>query len=139
MTDNAAVRAKMQAYVLMGQDIEEMKKRREQMKRELLPHVKAQETDAKGSHVLEFEESLNIGGTKYKSLRYIPKQSKVLNEERALEFLLKDQAFETAVDTVHHVHQDGLWQLFVEDFITQEELDSFFDTTITWALHPTKE
>lgn len=138
MVENAAVRAKTQAYVLMGQEIEEMKKRREALKQELLPHVKNADTNAKGSHVLEFED-LSIGGTKYKSLQYIPKQSRVLNEERALAFLTKDAAFEIAVDTVQHVNQDGLWQLFVEDFITQEELDNFFDTTVTWALTPTKE
>lgn len=139
MVENAAVKAKMQAYVLMGQEIEEMKRRREAVKSELLPHVKTQETNAKGSHVLEFDEPLNIGGSKYKSLQYIPKKSKVLNEERTLEFLNKDQAFECAIVTVQHVDQDALWELFVEDFITQEELDSFFDTTITWALTPTKE
>ena len=139
MTDNAAVRAKMQAYVLMGQEIERMKDERERAKKELLPYVKSQDTNSRGSHVLEFEEPMTIGGMKYKSLQYIPKKSRVLNEERALAFLEKDQAFETAIITVNHVDQDALWDLFVEDFITQEELDSFFDTTVVWAFHPTKE
>jgi hypothetical protein len=139
MVDNAAIKAKMQAYVLLGQEIESNKKLREKLKQELLPHVQEQDTNSKGSHVLEFDEPLPIGGSKYKSLQYIPKQSKVLNEERTLEFLKRDQAFECAIVTVEHVDQDALWELFVNDQITQEELDSFFDTTITWALTPTKE
>lgn len=139
MADNAAVRAKLQAYLLLNQEEKGVKARKEALKAELMPYLKASEVNSRGSHSLALESPVEVQGERYKGLQYTRKESTVLNEERALEFLLSDAAFEVAVDTVHHVNQDGLWGLLVEDFITQEQFDSFFDTTVSWAFQPIKE
>lgn len=136
--DNAAVRSKVAQYLLLNQEIADRKSMQGNLKAELEPYLQEAETNARGSHVIPFDEPLKVGDKQYASLQRVKKTSKVLNEERTLEFLRKDQAFECAIVTVEHVDQDVLWDLFVNGGLTREELDSFFDTNITWAFSPTK-
>lgn len=103
--------------------------------------------------MLVFSDALEIDGTKYSGLQKVRKESKVLNEQRVLDFLMEraDSEDESwagwddlvsnsgVIVTVSHVDQDALWDLFVQDMITQEELDSFFDVTESYAFMPTKE
>lgn len=138
MTENV-VKTKVAAYLLLNAEEKALKAKKERLKAELEPYLQQADVNSKGSKVIAFGEPLEIDGTRYKSLQKVRKESKVLNEERALEFLKKDQAFEACIITVEHVDQDALWDYFVNDLITQEELDSFFDTTVTWAFSPTKE
>lgn len=136
---NPAIRAKTAAYLLINEEIKDLKARQNNLKMELEPYLQEADTNSRGSHVIAFGEPLEVAGKRYASLQKLRKESKVLNEERALMFLTQDAAFEVAVDNIQKVNQDGLWYLFVEDLITQEELDSFFDTTVTWAFSPVKE
>lgn len=146
------VRNKVAQYLLINQDIKDLKAQQDRLKQELDPYLQAAPTNARGSYVVEFSESLEIDGTKYKSLQKVRKESKVLNEERVIEWLderardaspdgipFKDSKWYSPIVTVKHVDQDALWELFVNDDITQEELDSFFDVTESFAFMPTKE
>lgn len=137
--DDLVIRTKVARYLLLNEEAKNIKAQQAELKAELEPALLAAETNSRGSYVLPFSQAVSVGGVNYTNLQRVRKESKVLNEERALAFLMKDQAFETAVITVNHVDQDALWDLFVNDFITQEELDSFFDVSITWAFQPTKE
>jgi hypothetical protein len=138
LTENV-IKNKVAAYLLLNAEEKALKEMKERLKAELEPYLQQAEENSKGSKVIAFSEPLEVAGARYKSLQKVRKESRVLNEERALEYLLKDQAFEAAIVTVHHVDQDALWEYFVEGLISQEVLDSFFDTTITWAFSPTKE
>lgn len=133
------VKHRLAQYLLLKTDIQSAQAEQARIKAELEPYLKAADTNARGSHVLAFSTPLEIDGVRYKELQKTRKESKVLNEERALTFLKKDQAFECAIVVVEHVDQDALWDLFVNGFITDEELSSFFDITETWAFSPTKE
>lgn len=139
MSGNAAVEAKVKAYLLLHDEVKALKAHQERLKTELAPYLDQAEENARGSRVIAFSEPVEVLGTRYASLQRVRKESKVLNEARALKFLNQDQAFEAAIVTVQHVNQDVLWEMFVEDFITQEQLDSFFDVTVSWAFTPTKE
>lgn len=150
-SDNPAVKAKVAAYLLLNKEIADRKRAQEDIKAELEPYLAEAETNARGSHVIPFSEPLEVAGKQYASLQKTKKVSKVLNEQRVIDFLnqkaidaspdgrpFPDSKWYSPIVTVQHVDQDVLWDLFVQDLITQEELDSFFDVTVSWSFNPTK-
>lgn len=151
MSDNS-IKAKTAAYLMLAQEIKEKKAAQERLKAELAPYLDSAEENVRGSRVIEFNEPLEVFGTRYKSLQRVRKESKVLNEERAVEWLhqkacdaspdgrpFEDSIWNKPVITVKHIDQDELWDLFVNDHISQEELDALFDTTVSWSFLPTRE
>ena len=146
-SDSPAIRAKVAAYLLLKQEIDDRKAMQENLKKELDPYLQAAETNARGSHVIAFSEPLEVNGKRYASLQRQRKESRLLNEERALQ-LLKEKAddgqwtnelYLEPIITIEHIKHDALWDLFARDFLTEEEYDSLFDVTTTWAFAPTKE
>jgi len=145
-SDNPAVKAKVAAYLLLNKEIADRKTAQENIKQELEPYLRDAETNARGSHVIAFSQPLEIAGKQYGSLQKTKKVSKVLNEERVIDFLMErandprnhPDMWKRPIVTVQHVDQDVLWDLFVRDLISQEELDSFFDETVSWSFNPTK-
>ena len=152
-SDNAAVKSKVAQYLLLNKEIADRKAMQDNLKQELEPYLQEAETNARGSHVIPFSDVLEVNGKRYASLQKTRKESKVLNEQRVIDFLMEransDDEYWAGWDdlvsnsgvivTVQHVDQDVLWDLFVQDLITQEELDSFFDVTVSWSFNPTKE
>jgi hypothetical protein len=151
-SDNPAIKAKVAAYLLLNQEIADRKKTQEDIKKELEPYLRDAETNARGSYVIPFNNPLEIAGKQYGSLQKTKKVSKVLNEQRVIDFLMERANSEDehwmgwddlvsnsgVIVSVQHVDQDVLWDLFVQDMISQEELDSFFDVTVSWSFNPTK-
>ena len=147
------VRHKVAQYLLLKQDIKDLQDQQARVKRELEPYLLAAPTNARGSYVVAFDEPLEIDGVRYKSLQKVRKESRVLNEERVTEWLHAKVDSEDEEDihwddlvsnsgifvTVQHVDPDVLWEFFTLDYITEEELNSFFDVTETYAFSPTKE
>lgn len=147
------VKNKVAQYLLMNEDIKELKKEQARIKEELEPFLQSAPTNSRGSSVVAFAEPLTVGATRYSGLQKVRKESKVLNEERVMDFLYErvdsDDEYWAGWDdlvsssgvivTERHINQDALWDLFVQDMITQEELDSFFDVTESFAFMPTKE
>ena len=151
-SDNAAVKSKVAQYLLLNREIADRKAMQDNLKAELEPYLQEAETNARGSHVIPFSDVLEVNGKRYASLQKTRKESKVLNEQRVIDFLnqkavdaspdgrpFPDSKWYSPIVTVQHVNQDVLWDLFVQDLITQEELDSFFDVTVSWSFNPTKE
>jgi len=147
------VRSKVARYLLLKQDIKDLQDQQARVKLELEPYLKAAPTNSRGSYVVEFEDALEIDGVRYKSLQKVRKVSRVLNEERTTEWLYAKVNSESEEDihwddlvsnsgifvTVQHIDQDVLWDFFVNEYITEEELNSFFDVTESFAFSPTKE
>lgn len=147
------VKRKLSQYLLLKADIQSAQAEQARIKAELEPLLQEAETNARGSRVLRFSTPLQIDGVSYKELQKTRKESKVLNEERVIEWLSAKQNSEDEEDiywddlisnsdifiTVRHVNQDTLWDWFVQGYITDEELSSFFDINETWAFSPTKE
>lgn len=151
LPSDTAVKAKVAAYLLLNREIADRKNLQESIKQELEPYLREAETNSRGSYVIPFAEPLDVGGKQYASLQKTKKVSKVLNEQRVVDFLnqkaidaspdgrpFSDSKWYSPIVTVQHVDQDVLWDLFVQDMISQEELDSFFDTTVSWSFNPTK-
>lgn len=147
MQDSPAIKAKVAAYLLLKQEIEERKAMQNQLKEELEPYLLEADTNARGSRVIAFSEPLEVHGKRYASLQKQRKESRLLNEERALQ-LLKEKAddgqwtnelYLEPIITIEHIKHDELWDLFARDLLTEEEYDSLFDVTVTWAFAPTKE
>lgn len=141
-SDNAAVKSKVAQYLLLNREIADRKTMQDNLKKELEPYLQAAETNARGSHVIPFSEVLEVNGKRYASLQKTRKESKVLNEDKVIEWAyqtLSGRDIERLIVTVQHVDQDVLWDLFVNEELTQEELDSFFDVTVSWSFNPTKE
>jgi hypothetical protein len=142
MSANDIVKNKTAAYLLLGQEIKNLKAQQDNIKWELDPYLSEADTNGRGSHVIGFDEVLVIAGQPYKGLQRVRKESKVLNEERVMEWsykTLSERELSDLIVTVQHIDQDVLWNLFVEDMLTKEELDELFDVTVSWAFQPTKE
>lgn len=153
MATDGLVRNKMAQYLLLRAEIRELEAQQKRVKEELDPYLLSAPTNARGSYVVEFDDALEIDGVRYKSLQKTRKESKVLNEERVTEWLSAKQDSELEEDihwddlisnsdifiTVRHINQDTLWDWFVNEYITEEELNSFFDITESFAFSPTKE
>lgn len=147
------VKHKLAQYLLLKADIQSAQAEQARIKAELEPLLQASETNTRGSRVLAFSTPLEIDGVRYKELQKTRKESKVLNEERVKNWLRAKVDSESEEDiywddlvsnsdifiTVTHINQDTLWDWFVEGYITDEELSSFFDINETWAFNPTKE
>lgn len=147
------IKSKVAAYLLLNEEIKDAKAQQAKLKEELDPYLESAQTNARGSRVLVFSDALQVGDTKYSGLQRVRKESKVLNEERVTEWLSAKQNSGSEEDifwddlisnsdifiTVRHINQDTLWDWFVQDLITQEELNSFFDVTESYAFMPTKE
>jgi len=141
-SDNAAVKSKVAQDLLLIREIADRKAVQDNLKAELEPYLQAAETNARGSHVIPFSEVLEVNGKRYASLQKTKKVSKVLNEDKVIEWAyqtLSGRDIERLIVTVQHVDQDVLWDLFVNEELTQEELDSFFDETVSWSFNSTKE
>lgn len=139
MNNDLVVRTKLARYLLLRDNASELKKQMEDVKDELKPYLDKARENAAGSKVLELDTPLNVAKKDYTAVQYTRKVRRTLNEERALKFLKKDQAFEAAIVTVEHVDQDALWDLFVNDMISEEELNGFFDEVVSWAFNPISE
>lgn len=140
-SDNAAVKSKVAQYLLLNREIADRKTMQDNLKKELEPYLQAAETNARGSHVIPFSEVLEVNGKRYASLQKTRKESKVLNEDKVIQWAydtLTERDRERLIVTVQHIDQDVLWDLFVNEELTQEELDSFFDVTVSWSFNPTK-
>lgn len=152
LTSDASVRAKVAAYLLLNQEIADRKEMQANLKAELDPYLQEAETNTRGSHVIPFSEVLEVNGKRYASLQKTRKESKVLNEDRVIDFLnqkaidaspdgrpFADSKWYSPIVTVQHVDQDVLWDLFVQDYVDETTLESFFDKIVTWAFTPVKE
>jgi len=150
MVSNISIKTKTAAYLLLKKEIEQKKAQQEQLKKELEPYLLAAETNARGSHVLAFDTPLEVNGQRYASLQKMRKESKVLNEDRVYDWLATRAQDDTLTKAerdllssifveVEQIDQSALWEVFVQDLMSQEELDSLFDTTVVWAFSPVKE
>lgn len=141
-SDNPSVRAKVAAYLLLNQEISDRKEMQANLKAELEPYLQEAETNARGSHVIPFSEVLEVNGKRYASLQKTRKESKVLNEDKVIEWAyqtLTEYDRERLIVTVQHVDQDVLWDLFVNEELGQETLDDFFDVSVSYSFNPTRE
>lgn len=142
MSDNAAVRSKVSQYLLLKKEIADLKAMQERVKIELEPYLQEADTNARGSHVIQFAAPLEIHGVRYKELQKVRKESKVLNEERVLEWaykVLSEAERDQLIVVVQHIDHDALFDFYAQDLLTEEEYASLFDVTQTWAFAPTKE
>lgn len=138
---DVVIKAKVAAYLLLNKEIADRKLAQDNIKKELEPYLQEAETNSRGSHVIPFKEPLEIAGKRYASLQKTRKESKVLNEDKVIEWayqILSEYDRDRLIVTVQHVDQDVLWDLFVNEELTQEELDSFFDVTVSWSFNPTR-
>lgn len=142
MGSDTAIKAKVAAYLLLNKEIADRKAMQDNLKAELEPYLQQAETNSRGSHVIPFSEVLEVNGKRYASLQKTRKESKVLNEDKVIEWAyqtLSGADIERLIVTVQHVDQDVLWDLFVNEELEQEELDNFFDVSVTYSFNPTRE
>lgn len=135
-------RNKTAAYLLLGREIKALKDQQEELKLDMEPYLREAETNARGSHVIDFGEPLEIDGTRYKGLQKVRKQSKVLDEDAVKAWAYKtltERQINDLIVAVEHVDQDVLWNLFVNDELTQDEFDGMFVVNESWSFLPTKE
>lgn len=135
-------RSKVWSYLLVGEEIKELKKVQEQFKKEMNPYFEEAATNSRGSKVIRFDSPIKIGDAEYGSVQKVRKETKTLNEEKVFEWLeslpyhLPDDW--DLVVTTRHIDQDSLWRLFTLDVIDDDTFNSFFEITESWAFSPTK-
>jgi len=123
-------------WVVLRQREESIKQRINELRNKLLAYAEAYGVeDAKGHRVVEIDP-ITIGGRVYGGWVRRKRVSQRINEERtralAEEKGLVDEIFKPKV--IEELDQDALYRLNQEGQLTDEELDSLVDTTVTYAL-----
>lgn len=129
-------------YLFLQGEVKSLSSRAGEIKDRLMTAVTAGgEPDEKGSLFLSLPVPIEANGKTYRSLKREKRTSKYLDEERTLELLhtkgLVDRVQKERVET--YLDQDEIYVLNQEGLLTDEELDSLFETEISWAFKPVAE
>lgn len=92
--------------------------------------------DEKGSTFYALPMPLEAAGKNWKGIRREARTSVVLNEERALEFAKQNGLWDDVVEMVPTIDLDALYIAQQRGRITEEQLDSLFDTNTNYAFKP---
>lgn len=130
---------KFRQFLLLKQEGVELKRREDLLKKDLLATAETEGTeDETGSQVFNLDEPITDGQKNFTGFTRQRRVSTSLNEERTELFLNAAGLLEAAQRTEVVLDHDKVFALQQEGKITESDLDSFFDTTITWAFVPKK-
>lgn len=97
------------------------------------------DSDELGSRRWYFPASVDIDGTAYKGIKREARTSTVVNEERALKLAEAEGLEDELVVQVRTIDVDALYRVYAEGRVSQDQLDSLFDTKVTHAFKPVVE
>lgn len=134
------IATKLVAYLAAKAQIKAATKDADSAKKELLAHVEQyHETDPEKGHLLHtLPEPVVFAGQTFKGLQKQRKTGTAFLEDEA-DILCAKKGFDPDEYTTRFVDQDKVVRLYAEDKITQEEFDSLYEVTESWAFVPLKD
>lgn len=146
-------------YLVTKDQAEKLTKEKDELKARLMEQAKKRgEQTPEGHHRLEFDESVTVAGRNYKVMKAEKRVQRFFSYEKAEELLTAKGLYDSGVvaliqqrildfadDLLEEfgqpidveidvgLSQDAVYALFQEGHLTEEEVLSLDDETITWA------
>jgi hypothetical protein len=131
-----ALSEKFRQWALLKQQNDATSKRMNHLRDEIMDVVvRDGDRDEKGSTFYSLPMPLDAAGKEWKGIKREARTSVVLNEERALEFA-KRKGLEGVIEMVETIDLDALYVAHQQRQISEQELDSLFDTKTSYAFKP---
>lgn len=132
-----ALSEKFRQWALLKQQSDATSKRMNHLRDEIMDVVvRDGDRDEKGNTFFSLPMPLEAAGKEWQGIKREARTSVVLNEERALEFAKQNGLWDDVVEMVPAIDLDALYVALQQRRITEEQLDSLFDTKTSYAFKP---
>lgn len=140
------VRTKLAKYLTLREEAKAIKQEMEDTRDELLPYISdLGRQNAAGSKVISLDIPVKMGEDNFIGLQHTRKVRQFFNEDAVKEWF--DTIPEADYTDTHRTIQtlltkslqDELWELFVQDLITEETMATFTGEVVSWAFNPISE
>lgn len=145
MTD-IVLRTKLAKYLTLREEAKAIKKEMEDTRDEILPYVSdLGRENAAGSKVFSLDMPVRMGEDNFVGMQHTRKVRQFFNEGAVREWF--DSVPEEDYTDTHRTIQtlltknlqDELWELFVQEKITEETMATFTGEQISWSFNPISE
>jgi hypothetical protein len=93
-------------------------------------------TSDSGSQFIDFDDTVEVDGVKYKGLERRRSVKTPFNEEKATKILKRKGLYEKALSSF--LDEEKVYLLAQEGELSAKDIDAMLDETETWALWPVK-
>lgn len=140
------LRTKLSKYLALREEIKDLKKEMEDTRDEILPYISEQgRENAAGSKVFSLDNPVRMGEDNFVGMQHTRKVRQFFNEDAVREWF--DSVNEEDYTDTHRTIQtlltknlqEELWELFVQDLITEETMATFTGEQISWSFNPIAE
>jgi hypothetical protein len=130
------IKSQIREYVKLKASEDMIKKRTAEIRDVIFAQIEEEGyEDDKGNQQLDLEEAID-GVFRLEKQR---RTKRILNEEAAEEILAELEIAEEVYEMKPVLNEDALMAAFYEGKITDEQLDSIYPLTVTWALRTIKK
>jgi hypothetical protein len=124
-------------WVKVRDEIKFMEDRQKQLRNQMMSAIETEgEKDEKGSLFLELTEPIEYDGKTYGLLKKERRVGSRFLEDDAEKLLESKGLLAEAQKTVVVLDQDSIYRLHQEGKLTEAEIDSMFQESVTWAFKP---
>jgi len=135
-SDPNEISSQIREYIKLKASIDVMESRSKELREKLMAEVDANGyEDNNGNIQLDFESPID-GVLRLEKQR---RTSRKLDESVAMEILEEKNLVDDLTKLVRVIDEEAVMAALYEDKLTEEELDSMFPTTVTWALRTPKK
>jgi hypothetical protein len=140
------LRTKLSKYLALREEVKDLKKEMEDTRDEILPYIADMgRENAAGSKVVSLDIPVKLGEDNFVGMQHTRKVRQFFNEDAVREWF--DSVSEEDYTDTHRTIQtlltknlqDELWELFVQEKITEETMATFTGEQISWSFNPIAE
>lgn len=133
--EDKSLLGKVRRYVQLKRQVDDLVKEQSVIKTELSALVDSQgEFDARGHRILELPEEVDG----YVSLQRQRRVSQRLDEDEAQRILTEKKLTDRCYKLTPVLDEDAVMSCLYEGLLTEEDIDTMFPKTETWAFVPLK-
>lgn len=134
--DGSTVVSWFRQFVLLKKQREALEKREKEVKTRISGYVEEHGYEDEKGHVL-FDLPEPVEG--FAHLKRERRQSRALDQDRAEALLRERGIYDDCTRTIVVLDEDAIMQAYYNEQLTEEDIDSMFNTKVTYAFVPVKE
>lgn len=130
-SDENDFKVQAKEYVYLKKELEQLEKRQKEIRKEIFEHLDLNgEEDSKGNLFVELEEPID----EYVAVVKQRRVSRKIDEQKAEELIESRGLQDKLYKTIRVVDEDALMAALYSDELTEDDIDSIYPASITWAL-----
>lgn len=144
--NDIVLRTKLAKYLTLREEAKNLKQEMEDTRDEILPYISDHgRENAAGSKVFSLDNPVKMGEDNFVGMQHTRKVRKYFNEDAVREWFdsVPEEDYTDTHRTVQTLLtknlQEELWELFVQDLITEETMETFTGEIVSWAFNPIAE